>query len=97
MSRNAEIEFVHKLTQDSFSVCRSLLKKYNWSSLDALTSEECVHKLANISRKTIDTFPKCVRQNLLNIRRLAVYIEILNSREKYDRSSSEVQDASSQS
>lgn len=92
MSRNAEIEFVHKLTQDSYSVCRSLLKKYNWSLLDALTSEECVQKLANISRKTIDTFPKCVRQNLLNIRRMAVYIEILNSRENYDQRLSEVQD-----
>lgn len=92
MSRNAEINFLHKLTQDSYSVCRSLLKKYNWSSVDALTSDECVHKLANISRKTIDTFPKCVRQNLLNIRRMAVYIEILNSRENYDQRLSEVQD-----
>ena len=92
MNRNNSIEFMHKLIQEPYSVCRSQLKKHSWSVEDALLSDEGLRKLARISRKTIDTFPKRIRPNIFNIRRLAVYLEILNSREVHDRSESEVKE-----
>ncbi|MBO7425019.1 MAG: hypothetical protein J6U23_05025 [Clostridiales bacterium] len=80
MSKNQEIEFMHKLTQEPYSVCRSRLKKHNWSLLGALTDIESLQDISNLSRKIIDTFPKRSRSHIFRVRELATAIQIIKSR-----------------
>ena len=57
MSRNQDIEFLHKITQEPYSVCRAMMKKNNWS-IDVYFDLYVMRKMISSSEKVIESFQK---------------------------------------
>ena len=58
MSRNSDIKMLHMLTQDTYSVCRARLKKYNWSFEEAFMDDNSLKRISEATKKVIETFNK---------------------------------------
>lgn len=63
MSRNQDIEFLHKMTQEPYSVCRAIMKKNHWDLAAAFVDRSVLELVVAATKEVTWVVPK----NLLPI------------------------------
>jgi len=51
MSRNQDIEFLHMLTQEPYSVCRAIMKKNHWDLSEVLIDRGALERIVAATEK----------------------------------------------
>ena len=58
MSRNQDIEFLHKMTQEPYSVCRAIMKKNHWDLVEAFVDRGVLELVVAATKEVIEVFQK---------------------------------------
>lgn len=58
MSRNQDIEFLHKMTQKPYSVCRAIMKKNHWDLAEAFVDCDALELIVAATKEVIEVFQK---------------------------------------
>lgn len=53
MSRNQDIEFLHKMTQEPYSVCRAIMKKNHWDLAEAFVDRGVLESVVAAAKEVI--------------------------------------------
>lgn len=61
MSRNKDIEFLHKLTQEPYSVCRRKMKENHWRLCEALMDGTMLDLVSKTTNEIVKTFQKALQ------------------------------------
>lgn len=61
MSRNKDIEFLHKLTQEPYSVCRRKMKENHWRLSEALMDGTMLASVSKAMNEVVKTFQKALQ------------------------------------
>lgn len=63
MSRNQDIEFLHKMTQKPYSVCRAIMKKNHWDLAEVFVDRGVLELVVAAAKEVIWV----IQKNLLPI------------------------------
>ena len=61
MSRNKDIEFLHIVTRDPYSVCRARMKRNHWNICEALSENEAFFNVAKTTREMVEALTNSLR------------------------------------
>lgn len=58
MSRNQDIEFLHMMTQEPYSVCRAIMKKNHWDLAEVFIDRDALEIVVAATKEVIWVVPK---------------------------------------
>lgn len=58
MSRNQDVEFLHMMTQEPYSVCRAIMKKNHWDLVEAFDDRGVMELIVAAAKEVTWAVPK---------------------------------------